>query len=471
MMKFTPKLTTFLVAALITSGSLFAGKDRPNILMIAIDDLNNWIGPVGGLADTPNMDALASESVMFANAHCVTPACNPSRTALMTGQRPETTGQYQNAGNFRDKPGGATRQTLPQYLRTLGYKTAAAGKIFHKQRGTEEQPDPESDPVSWDEQKVGTVGTPGHSNFLGENDLALWHGGEIEGYLGKFGVWGDVDVPKEETGDWKTAEYCADYLAQDHDKPFILACGIFRPHAPLIVPQGYLEKYPLDKVMVPYVPEDDFDDIAPQNHANFSTPMVKLMQAKGEWQKAIQAYLASITFADDCVGHVLEALKSSKYADNTVVVFWSDHGWQLGHKDRWEKYSNWHQATNAPMMVKVPSVTDGRLSQASVSYLDIFPTLVELVGEKPMQHLEGNSFKKLLLDEEAVWPHAAVVTYPKGSHSIHYQHWNYIHYEDGSEELYDHRSDPNEFTNLIEDPKHRPLIERLKKWIPVTPGP
>jgi arylsulfatase A-like enzyme len=436
--------------------------------------MNNWIGANGGQALTPNIDALAAKGINFTNAHCVVPACNPSRTALMTGQRPETTHQFENAGNFRNNAGGKERITLAQFLQNKGYETVAAGKIFHVSAGNGANPNPISDPISWNYQNRSETGIRGDKDYLDEKGQAKWLEGAMRSdfdtkrepsYLSHSGVWGIANEPKEQSGDWQNAQFCANYLKQKHDKPFFLACGISRPHAPLIAPKEYFDLYPLDKIKMHELPQNDLDDIPSIAKANFSTPFTKLVRDKGQLKNAVQAYLASMSFADACVGEVLKSLENSQYKENTIVVFWSDHGWQLGHKDRWEKYSLWHQATNAPFIVYVPYQKGGTCHEA-VSYLDIFPTLIDLMNFEKPSFLEGNSFLNQLKDPTKKRHFPAVISYPKGSHAVVLGDWHYIHYQDGSEELYNHKTDPNEFENIANNPDNQGIIKHLKGHIP-----
>lgn len=456
-------------------------KTKYNVLFIAIDDMNNWVGAYEGKAQTPNIDRLAHRGVQFSNAYCVVPACNPSRVALMTGQRPETTGQYENPGNFRDKPGGNERITIAQFLQEKGYTTVSAGKIFHKQRGSKDVPEPQSDPISWDVQWKGNIATPGHDLYLDENGWAKWlesaHLDKVSGksnsgmnYMAKFGVWGPIPHAKEETGDWKMSKYCADFLRKDHEAPFFLACGIFRPHSPQLAPQEYFDRFPLDEIELPEVPVDDMDDIPALAQSNLSTPFVKLMREKGQWKKAVQGYLACMAYADDCVGVVMDALTQSKYADNTIVVFWTDHGWQLGHKNRWEKFSLWKQATNAPLVIYHPKMKNknGERKQA-VSFLDIYPTIADMLGFEKPEHVDGESLLPLMENVEMKRENPAIVTYRPQNHSIVLDNWNYIRYDNGAEELYDHNTDPQEYKNLASKPQYKKIIKKLSKHIPKTP--
>lgn len=445
-----------------------------NILFIAIDDMNNWIGANGGQALTPNIDALAAKGVNFTNAHCVTPACNPSRTALMTGQRPETTGQFENAGNFRNNLGGKERITLGQFLQSKGYESVAAGKIFHIPAGRGTNPNPISDPISWSFQNKSETGIAGDKQYLDDKGQAKWLEGAMRSdfdtkkepsYLSHSGVWGIANESKEESGDWKNARFCAEYLQKKHDKPFFLACGISRPHAPLIAPKEYFDIYPLDKIKLHELPDDDLSDVPAIAKANFSTPFTKLVREKGQLKNAVQAYLACMSFADACVGEVLKSLENSPYRDNTIVVFWSDHGWQLGHKNRWEKYSLWHQATNAPFIMYLPNQKGGVCDEA-ISYLDVFPTLMDLLGSEKPTFLEGTSFAKQLKTPTKKRDVPAVVSYPKGNHAVVLGHWHYIHYQDDTEELYNHNNDPQEFRNVANEPNNHRIKEKLKAFLP-----
>jgi arylsulfatase A-like enzyme len=461
-------------AALANSQPATASPSRlPNILMIALDDLNNWIGALGGPAITPNIDRLASRGTLFSNAYCVVPACNPSRVAVLTGLRPETTGQYGNDGNFRNLPGNRNLLTLPQHLANLGYTTLAAGKVFHHPRGLDRQARPLSDDVSWQRQYVGGTGTGGADRYRDERGWAKWLQGERGEIASDYGVtwaalWGSTPEAKEATNDWNVAQFCADHIADaPTDRPWFVAAGIFRPHAPLIAPQEFFDLYPLDKVLVPYVPPDDLADVPAIAHTNWSTPLFRAMRDRGEWQRAVQAYLACVSYADACVGVLLDALERSPHRDNTIVVLWGDHGWQLGHKERWEKFSLWRQGTQSPLIVAAPGFAPG-VTKRAVSLLDIAPTLYELIGRPPSQAWEGHSLAPQMRDPLAQRQIPAVVTHMPGNHSVIFEEWNYIRYSDGSEELYNHRLDPAEYQNLIGQPGTAGIIEKLRPHLPAA---
>lgn len=431
---------------------------------------------MGGQAKTPNIDALAARGMLFTNAHCVFPACNPSRTAIMTGQRPETTGQYTNKGNFRDKPGGMERITLPQYLQSNGYETVAAGKVFHQPPGKGKELNVLSDPASWSTQFPNNAGTSGGKEYLDENGQAKWLEGALAkelkvkdggGYLSRSGVWGITDQTKEETADWQNAHFAREYLEQAHDRPFFLACGIFRPHAPLIAPKVYFDMYPIDQVKVHDMPEDDLDDIPEGYKTNFSSEFVNLVKEKNQIKNAIQAYLAAMSFADDCVGEILAGIENGPNKESTVVVLWTDHGWQLGHKDRWEKYSLWHQGTNTPLIISYPGMTASETqSKQAVSLLDLYPTVLDILELRKPAFIEGETLFPFLSGNNFKREQPAIITYPDSkSHGVRFENWNYILYDNGSEELYDHDIDPQEFTNLAMDPNYKSVILNLKQHL------
>ena len=228
--------------------------------------------------------------------------------------------------------------------------------------------------------------------------------------------------------------------------------------------------YPIEEVELPEVPADDMDDIPDIAQRNSSTTFVELMKEKGEWKNAVQGYLASMTFADQCVGHVMKALENSAYAENTIVVFWTDHGWQLGHKNRWEKFELWHQSTNSPLVIRYPGMkNNGEVCREAVSFLDLYPTILELAGLPTREILQGESLVPWLEDPSKPKETPAVITNSVTNHSVVWKQWNYIHYRDGSEELYNHDTDPREYQNLAGMAEHRELMDRLKVLIPETP--
>jgi arylsulfatase A-like enzyme len=270
--------------------------------------------------------------------------------------------------------------------------------------------------------------------------------------------------------DWQVADWVIGQLRKKHDKPFFLGCGFFRPHLSWYVPQKYFDMYPVDKITLPDVKEDDLDDIPPMGKkiAKPEGDHAKVIK-HNQWRKAVQGYLASISFVDECVGRVIDALDGSTYRDNTIVVLWSDHGWHLGEKLHWRKFALWEEATHNVLMFIAPGVTSaaGRCD-APVSLLDIYPTLVDLceLGKRP--ELEGDSLVQLLKNPKAQWKRPALTTYGRNNHSVRSKRWRYIRYSDGTEELYDHSTDELEWTNLAGDPNYAEVKAELGHWLPKT---
>jgi arylsulfatase A-like enzyme len=456
------------VAVLACRGDV-AHVERPNVLFIAVDDLNDWIEPLGGhpQAVTPNLDRLAEQGVLFTNAYTVSPACNPSRTALLTGLHTTTTGMYSNYQVWREVLPDAV--TLPKYFSLNGYWAAGAGKIFHNNM---------PDPASWDDyfpskeqhmprytypNRGSTVNMPMFENMYTDFD------------------WAPLDIPDEETGDYQSVEWVISQLQLDHERPFFLAAGIYRPHVPWYVPQQYFDMFPLENVQLPRVLANDLDDIGERGRdiAYRGGNYHKQVVGAGQWRNAVQGYLASIAYADALVGRLLAALDASSHADNTIVILWSDHGWQLGEKEHWRKFALWENIARVVLTIRTPEglvalpsgTPAGARSNRIVSLLDLFPTLIELVGLPEKPNLDGHSLVPLLSDPDAEWNYPAITTYDYSEYSIRTERWRYIRYIDGTEELYDHQNDPEEWTNLAGDPAYAAVKEEMAYHIPTDPAP
>jgi len=451
------KMAAAGAAALSLPNVVFSGnsaRKRPDVLFMAIDDLNDWVGCLGGHPDvkTPNLDRLAARGVLFTNAHCSAPACNPSRASLMTGILPSTSGVYHNPDPWRSSPVLKDAVTIPQHFMAHGYSAVGGGKIYHGGF-----PDPPSWQSYFPSQKQNKPDDPMPPNrpVNGIPNTAHFD-------------WGPVDVQDPEMGDRKVAAWAAKELGKKHDKPFFIACGFFRPHLPWYVPRKYFDMYPPDKVTLPNVNDNDLDDV-PEPGKKMAKPQgdhAKVIKYK-QWRKAVQGYLASITFVDTCVGRVIDALDKSAYADNTIVILWSDHGWHLGEKLHWRKFSLWEEATHNVLMAVVPGVTKPRQRcSRPVNMVDIYPTLIELCGLTPRDGLEGRSLVPLLKDPKAKWDRPALTTHGRNNHSLRDERYRYIRYSDGTEELYDHDNDELEWTNLAGDPKYAAVKAEMAKWLP-----
>lgn len=429
-----------------------AGREPvgPNVLFIAVDDLNDWAGCLGGHPDakTPHIDALAERGVLFTNAHCPAPLCNASRAALMTGIRPSTSGVYSNSQPWRNSPVLADAVTLPQHFMAHGYAALGSGKIYHGRF---------PDPPSWQEYWPSKLITMPPSPAL--KDTAP--GGR------KHFNWGPVEVPNEEMGDWQVADWVSSQLQARHDAPFFLGCGIFRPHLPWHVPPKYFDLYPLEEITLPNVKEDDLEDV-PEMGRRFANPggdHARVMD-NNAWRQAVQGYLASISFADDCVGRVIGALDNSPYRGNTIIVLWSDHGWHLGEKLHWRKFALWEEATRNVLMMAGPGIAPGERCAAPVNLLDIYPTLIDLCGLDPKEELEGDSLRPLLEAPQADWGRPTLTTFGRNNHSVRSARWRYTRYADGTEELYDHAVDAMEWNNLALDRRYEKVKNWHRTWLP-----
>ncbi len=456
-------LAAVLFALLPLSICHSAPVDKPNVLFIAIDDLNDWIGALGGhpQARTPNLDRLAARSVLFANTHCAAPACNPSRAALMTGIPPYRSGIYHNPQPWRPVLPDAV--TIPQHFTAHGYWSAGAGKIYHGAY---------ADPASWDAYYPSKKQTRhGDPPPLKKNASGLGRG---------HFDWSPTAAPDSEMGDYKTATWTVQQLTRKHDKPFFVACGIYRPHLPWYAPQAYFDMFPLDSIQLPKTTENDLSDVPKAGIAMAKPSGDHAAVTKGnQWKKAVQGYLASIAFADAQIGRVIDALDAGPHKDNTIIVLWTDHGWHLGEKEHWRKFALWHRATRTPMMISVPEgVTglpsgsaQGKQCRQATSLMDIYPTLIDLCGLTPKKEIAGKSLVPLLKNPDKKTGRAIVTTHGRNNHAIRDERWRYIRYADGSEELYDHKSDPNEWTNIAADPRHSQTKKRLAGFLPQTNVP
>lgn len=444
-------------------------KERPNILFLSVDDLNDWVGCLGGYPGvrTPNIDALARRGVLFRNAHCAAPLCNPSRTALFSGLRPDTTGIYTNEQYLR--PNLPNVVTLPVHFKQNGYHVAGAGKVFHHVAGF-------NPPDQWDEFELQQFDDPWYRRaewYPWVKKIPAPKGHPFNGldnFQGEFD-WGVLDRPEEAYGDMHAVRWADSFLKRKLNKPFFLAVGLWHPHIPMFAPQRYFDMYPDPRL--PEVPENDLDDVPAvgQRFAAFRRSEHERIVATGKWKDAVRAYLASISFADAMVGQVLRSLETSAHARNTVIVFWSDNGWHLGEKRHWHKSTLWERATHVPLIVAGPGVREaGKDRTQPVTLLDLYPTLVEMCALPARKELEGKSLVPLLRDSKAKHP-PAVITHEAGNHAVRTERWRYIRYHDGTEELYDRAADPNEWKNVAADPVHASLKRELAQWMPKTSAP
>jgi arylsulfatase A-like enzyme len=451
-------------------------SSQPNILFISIDDLNDWAGPFGGNPQmlTPHIDRLAaSGSVVFQSTQCAGPVCGPSRSAMMSGFMPDRTGAYGNSNNMLKSALVQEYATLPEYFSQHGYLTITRGKIYHA-HSTENGTD--RGQWAWDVYVPGSGGTPVDKSKFYSRRQGIFGGKKVEDAPysdprgSEFG-WGPTVGGKEDMSDYKTAEWAAEVLQQPTEKPFFLAVGISKPHLPWYVPQEYFDRYPLEDVVPPIVNENDFDDILDKNGEPADSPTLDYLwstQSEDMFKRATRAYMASSSFADDCVGVILDGLEKSPHRDNTIVVLWGDHGWHLGEKLRYRKATLWAESTRAPMLIRRPDMTAREDCLHAVNLLDLHPTLIELCGLPKREAIDGRSIVPLLQDPTQQWPYPTVTTGGFGNHSVVYENWHYIERLDGTNELYNLKSDPLEHKNLIvsKHPMAAQVIEHLKKTIP-----
>ncbi len=451
---------------LLMAASFTGTASRPNVLFIALDDLNDWVGCLGGhpQARTPNLDRLASSGVLFDNAHCPAPACNPSRSAIFTGLSPHVSGLYANGQRMRDALPDA--ELLPAYFARHGYWAGGSGKMLHYF----------IDARSWDEyypEKESENPFPAHMPW-GSRPKSLPRGGPWQ-YVETD--WHAFDVTDDEFGgDAKVADWVSKHLAQKRETPFFLACGIYRPHEPWFVPKHYFDLFPLEQVLLPPgYREDDLDDLPESGKRAGPNRYFAHIRRHGQWKQAVQAYLAAIAYADAMLGRVLDALDKSPHRDNTIVALWSDHGWHLGEKEHWQKFTVWRAATRVPLIIRVPAgapglprgTAAGTRCSAPVNLLSLFPTLTELCGLPGKDDNSGPSLVPLLRNATAPWPHVSLTWgHRPGTIGLSASGWRYLRYPDGGEELYDIRNDPYEWHNLAGEAVHADTLAALRARAP-----
>jgi arylsulfatase A-like enzyme len=467
---FRPLLTAFVAVAAfaaLRAATPPPAPSAPDVLFLAADDLNDWItllDPAAPIA-TPNLERLARRGVSFTRAYAASPACNASRTALLTGRAPASTGVYGNAADWRRALPDAV--TLPGAFMRAGYRVDGAGKIFHHHLGGAFH-----DAASFHE--FLPLPDPPDAPMPGEKLNRL------PGYGSANTDWGAWPAAEAEAPDVRSVDWCIARLRQPRPAPLFLACGLFRPHMPFFVPARWLERYPADRVRLPELRADDLADIPPGGRAlhapeagRFWAGMRTAEQLRpGSWRDAVRHYQAAATFADAQIGRLLDALDATPRGRATIVVFWSDHGYQLGEKDAWEKFTLWEKATRVPFVVVAPGLAPaGATCARPVTLLDLYPTLVELAGLPAPAGLEGRSLLPLLRDPTAAWDRPAVMTYRRGNHAVRSERYRYIRYANGDEELYDHAVDPHEWTNLAGRADSTAVKADLARWLPRTDAP
>ena len=453
-----------LISASILFAATIAHGAQPNVLIIVSDDLNTHLGCYGqAVAKTPNIDALAKSGVLFENAYCQFPHCNPARSSFLSGMRPRTTKVTNNEDNlYRNIP---DVMTLPHWFRQHGYATSRCGKIFHL--GVPSGDESMDDPQGWD------FGTP----FKDERPYpkARASAVKLESKGKKSGLsWNESTGADDDLVDGNFARTAVDWLEhRDASKPFLLAVGFHRPHLPLVAPAKYFDLYPFESIQLPTEPGDDEADI-PLPARNGAVPGYALTTTPDQRRAAIRGYLATVSFMDAQAGRVLDGLKRLGLTDNTIVIFMSDHGWHLGEHGLWHKRSLFEESARVPFIVCAPGAKgNGKRSTSLIESLDLFPTVCDLTGLPAPTQLQGKSLRPLLNDPSATLHEAAFTEARRGKNaefwgrSVRIPRWRYTEWNDARDgaELYDHDADPHEFTNLANDPRHAETIKQLKAML------
>ncbi len=432
-----------------------------NVLFIGVDDLNDYVGFMDGhpQALTPNMDRLAEESVIFTNAHCPAPKCAPSRSALMTGVYPHE--EYVPVPRyFRDVPSLSDVITLPQHFKNNDYTTLSIGKLFHHWDG-----DGADIPQSWTFHKSLMGDKTGYLNtgpFALPIEESMLYGDPCM-LENNFTVppIGPIDVPTEDYVETHSARWAAQRLGSEYNKPFFLSCGFFKPHIPLYVPQEWFDLFEDTDIEFPPINYEDYDDI-PEYALNFAYTFQFGKYDECEIKdELILAYLANVAYVDYCIGIILDALDNSIYKDNTIVVLWSDHGHHQGEKLHFSKNTLWEESTRVPFLMKIPNYSqNGQRVDSPVNLMDIYPTLTEICNLPPIE-TGGRSLLPLMDDPRNKWDYPSITTLDTFNHSIRTRDWRYIRYKNGSEELYNLPTDPQEWDNLIGAANHQDILDSL----------
>ncbi|TWU29074.1 sulfatase [Novipirellula artificiosorum] len=433
---------------------------RPNIVLIITDDQNDYFAAASGVdAQTPSMDQLTKQSISFSRAYCASPVCGPSRAALFSGLFPHHTGAYLNGCDpWRKSTQLQAAETLPELFQRGGYETWGMGKLYHAKLPADREP------KQWNNQARANGGFAP----FGDREHQL---------SGKFFSVQEWDGPDEDFPDVKSANAAIEFLKKrNSDQPFLMVYGLWRPHNPWTAPRRFFEQYATDQVAFPPpgYSQTDLDDV-PSSGRDLAAIYKGRWEAHGDrsvddWKRVFHGYLACTSFADWNLGRVIHALDQTPMADNTIVIVTSDNGYHVGEKHHYGKSTLWEKSANVPLLIRMPKGKNaGSKSDATVGLIDLYPTLQTICGLPKTSHqLDGNDISPLLADPTVDWPHPAITTYGEDRFSMRSGRWRYIRYSDGTEELYDHSSDPHEFTNLAEKPKFQSTKARFRKLVPKT---
>ena len=461
---FSTLVTVFCTGLFLLVGvcSYAKAADQPNVLMICVDDLNDWVGFLGGhpQTKTPNMDALAAKGINFTNAHCTAPGCSPSRNALLLGVEPYRSGLYPFYNlNHVDSESLSRFTPLPLLFRENGYQTVGLSKVWHIPDNKYLQDE------QWDEYRM--YGT-------GKKDKSLI---KEKGYhpepFNKRTIACPASNPLTDFGDYNAAVHAVHFLGREQQKPFFLAVGFILPHTSFIMPEANWDRF-LDPISEPPIKANDLADIPQVGQSNAQIYVEIPVRRDKAWEDIRRGYLAAVNFTDDNVGRVLDALEKSPYASNTIIILWSDHGFHLGEKRSFSKFSLWEEATRTPFIIFDPrnDLGNGKACSEPIGLINVYRTLCELTGISAPDYVDGMSIAPWLKNPELPKEQPALITWGRGNYSLRLKDWRYNRYFDGSEELYYHRKDPYEWTNLANDPDYAPMMQNLaQKWLPKQEAP
>ena len=459
-----------VTALLIFSASCFVAVSqaadppkRPNVLFIVADDLNCDLGCYGHkVVKSPNIDRLAAGGVRFDRAYVQYTVCNPSRSSFLTGLRPTTTKVMDNAIHFRKNLPDAV--ALPELFRKNGYESVGFGKVFHRGLSPDDTKPDMDDPKSFDRVFYGKTTAAGNKG----------EGRNLSGGALPWCRWLAAEGADSEQADGQLADGAVKLLAEKREKPLFLAVGFYRPHDPFQSPKKYFDLYDTTKLEIPKLP-DGYKVPSPLSLGGgaFQTAFDKFTDK--EKREFLHAYYAGVSFMDAQVGRLLDALEKNKLADNTIVVFLGDHGYELGVRNWWNKSTLFERSCRTPLIVHVPGATgNGKPTGALVEFLDIYPTLAGLCALKDVpKQLEGASFRKLLDDPTAKHKDAAMTVIKRGQvmgRSLRTERYRYTEWDEGKKgvELYDHQKDAGEFVNLADDKKLEAIRGELSALIKTT---
>ena len=459
---------SLLLASIPLTTTLANEKPRPNVLFLISDDLNNSVGCYGHpLTKTPNIDRLAARGVRFDRAYCQFPLCGPSRNSMLTGLYPNSTGILSNSQIFRQTI--PSHHSLPQAFRLAGYFAGRIGKLYHYNVPKSVGTNGHDDPGSWELE----LNPAGCDRLEEEPHIFTLTPGRFGGTLSWYAS------PKSDQ--YHTdgllaadAEWVLQRCARQRNRPFFLAVGFYRPHTPYVAPKPYFERYPKEKMPVVQGVTEDQADLPAAALGSYKREQDKLTDPLR--RECVQAYFASTTFMDAQVGRVLDALKRLGLAENTIVVFTSDHGYHLGEHGLWQKMSLFEQSARVPLIIAAPGRTvEGGVSETPVGLVDLYPTLAELCGVQAPKNLQGQSLVPMLEDPSAPGRGWALTQVTRGNrrqgrffgYTLRTPQWRYTEWADGDQgrELYDHHADPRELTNLADDPSHAQTVANLSRQL------